>query len=47
MRRGGSREREWERIQELRRHADEQSQAFLAGDDAGLYGQYPPADLDE
>jgi hypothetical protein len=47
MRRGGSREREWERTQELRRHADEQNQAFLAGDDAGLYGQYPPADLDE
>jgi len=46
IRRGGSREREWERTEELRRHAEEQNQAYMAGDDEGLYGQYPPADLD-
>ncbi|MGH3561750.1 MAG: hypothetical protein ACRDTN_08105 [Mycobacterium sp.] len=46
MRRGGSREREWERIEGLRRRAEQQNEAFLAGDDAGLYGDYPPANLD-
>jgi DNA polymerase III subunit epsilon len=47
MKRGGTSAREWERTEELRRRAEQQDQAYQAGDERGLYGDYPPASLDE
>ena len=33
------------RMQEVIRRAYQQNQLYLAGEDAGIYGEYPPADL--
>lgn len=33
------------RVQEVIRRAHQQNQLYLAGEDAGIYGEYPPADL--
>lgn len=33
------------RVQEVVRRAHQQNQLYLAGEDVGIYGEYPPADL--
>jgi hypothetical protein len=32
-------------VEKIRNRADRQNTLWLAGDDRGLYGEYPPADL--